>query len=161
MKLNKLNDWVKILVVQLVAGMLTVIYLEIYDVTKSPLEMYLMFLFSALTVVYYVFSGIFLRNIKMYKIIIVWGLLLIVAIFAPIRISWLLSGGVMMFATNFYHFIDDEMQHIAYSFPICFFGPFVITYISMKISRYREAKLQPYLDEIMKENEEKNKDINC
>lgn len=43
---------------------------------------------------------------------------------------------------------------------IALIAPFVITYISMKISRHREAKLQPYLDEIMKKNEEKNKDIN-
>ena len=156
MKIDKINDWVKVLVAQLIAGIFTIIFLEIYYVTNAPLDMYLMFLFSALMVVYYVFAGIFLRKVKTYKMIIVWVLMVVAAAFTPRYIGLLISGGVMMFAANFYHFTDDALKHIAYSFPICVLSPIIITYISMKISRSRDEKLQPYLDEIMAENNAEN-----
>ena len=153
MRLDKLNDWVKVLVAQLIAGVFTIIFLEIYYVTNAPLDMYLMFLFSALMVVYYVFAGIFLRKVKTYKMIVVWVLMVVAAAFTPRYMQVLLLGGMDMFNTNFTYFIEDLYKHIEYSVPICFLSPFIITYISMKISRSRDKKLQPYLDEIMAEKE--------
>ena len=156
MKIDKLNDWVKALGAQLVAGIFTIIFLEIYYVTEAPIDMYLLLLADVLMVVYYVFAGIFLRNVMAYKLILLWGALFAIAAFTPYYAGLLMSGGVMMFAGIFYHFTDDVMKHIAYSFPISVFSPFIITYISMKIARHREEKLRPYLEEIMAKNDAEN-----
>ena len=105
MKLNKLNDWVKVLAVQLVAGILTIIFRELCRAINEPNDIYFMLMFDALMIAYYACAGFFLRTVKIYKIILVWGLMLIAAVFIPMYPGFLLSGGIMMFALNFYIFI--------------------------------------------------------
>ena len=153
MKLNKLNDWVKVLGTQLIAGAITIVLGAIYYVVEAPLDMYVLFLFSVLMIIYYVFAGNFLRNVKTYKMITGWIFMFVAAFFVPRYIGYLLTGGMSSFYANFCYFVDDPYKHIEYSFPLCFLAPFIITYISMKISRHRESKLAPYIESVMKEND--------
>ena len=161
MRLDKLNDWVKVLMMYLITSVLAVVFMEIYLRVPLPIDLYVLIGFNCIIVAYYVMAGIFLKNVKTYKVLLVFIGMFVIWVSCGINgldskaLIVFLSGGTHIVLCLFTYFIEDILQNIQ---TVVFFGvtslitPFIITYISMKIARRRDAKLAPYLEEVMKEN---------
>ena len=165
MKLDKLNDWVKVLIMYLITSVLAVVFRYIYLEVPLPVKLYVLIGFNCMIVAYYVMAGIFLKNVKTYKVLLVFIGMFVILLGCGINgldsdaLIVFLSGGTHIVLCLFTYFIEDILQNIQ---NVVFFGvtalstPFIITYISMKIARHREEKLRPYLEEIMAKNDAEN-----
>lgn len=165
MKLDKLNDWVKVLIMYLITSVLAVVFMEIYLRVPLPIDLYVLIGFNCIIVAYYIIAGMFLKNVKTYKVLLVFIGMFVILLGCGINgldsnaLIVFLSGGTHIVLCLFTYFIEDILQNIQ---NVVFFGvtalstPFIITYISMKIARHREEKLRPYLEEIMAKNDAEN-----
>ena len=153
MRLDKLNDWVKVLGVHLIGSLLTIIFWYIHS---FPEGLWVLIAFSAIVITYYSVAGVLLKNSKTYIVAIIFIGLFIISGFIAGDFSLFFSGGGIVFMQIF-SYIDENPEHyIISSGLVGMLVPFIITYISMKISRSREEKLRSYLDEIMAENNAEN-----
>lgn len=165
MRLDKLNDWVKVLIMYLITSVLAVVFMEIYLRVPLPIDLYVLIGFNCIIVAYYIIAGMFLKNVKTYKVLLVFIGMFVILLGCGISgldsdaLIVFLSGGTHIVLCLFTYFIEDILQNIQ---NVVFFGvtalstPFIITYISMKIARHREEKLRPYLEEIMAKNDAEN-----
>ena len=165
MRLDKLNDWVKVLIMYLITSVLAVVFMEIYLRVPLPIDLYVLIGFNCIIVAYYIIAGMFLKNVKTYKVLLVFIGMFVILLGCGINgldskaLIVFLSGGTHIVLCLFTYFIEDILQNIQ---NVVFFGvtalstPFIITYISMKIARHREEKLRPYLEEIMAKNDAEN-----
>ena len=153
MRFNKLNDWVKALVINFIGSILTIIF---WNIHSFPEGLWVMIVFTVIVIAYYSFAGVLLKNSKTYIVAIIFIGLFIISGFISGDFSLVLSGGGIVFMQIF-SYIDENPQHYVISAGLTgMFVPFIITYISMKIARYREEKLRPYLEEIMAKNDAEN-----
>ena len=162
MRLDKLNDWVKVLGMYLITSVLAVVFGYIYLEVPLPVKLYVLIGFNCMIVAYYVMAGIFLKNVKTYKVLLVFIGMFVILLSCGINgldsnaLIVFLSGGTHIVLCLFTYFIEDllsDIQSVVFGGVTSLLAPFIITYISMKISRSRDEKLQPYLDEIMAEKE--------
>ncbi len=156
MKISKFNDWLKVLLVHLGGGLIYIVCLGMNKVVLADFREYLWSVFSILTVFYYIFAGAFLKNVKAYKIFILFlGLFPITLLFeqatkivssdlsfVPKVFAVMLSGGGLVFNNLLWIFREEIEQYIEILFVLCIVGPSLITYISTIVRRKIKKKTE-------------------
>ncbi len=156
MKISKLNDWLKVLLVHLGGGLIYIVCLGMNKVVSADFRGYLWGVFSILAVFYYILAGAFLKNVKAYKIFILFlGLFPITLLFeqatkivssdlsfVPKAFAVILSGGGLVFNNLLWVFREEIEQYIEVLFALCVVGPSLITYISVLVRRKIHKKTE-------------------
>ncbi len=157
--MNKLNDWLKVLLVHLGGGVMAVLCFGLHPVFKGMNNIYLWCAFSLLSLVYYNLMGIYLRKVKAYKPLVIYVgsyviLFLIAFIFKikfgvlviPSIVNTFLTGGTYVYL-NVWRYIEDADKFLWEARDIIAFASFGATYLGMLISRlsYKLAKKEAVL----------------
>ncbi len=139
--MNRLNDWIKVLLVHLGGGMLTLISFGISPLLGGMSKVYLRVGFAILTLIYYNFMGIYLRKVKVYKVFIVYIGAFIVAFLMqlgikgmPSIITTFLAGGTFIFM-NVWKPLKEFDKYLWEARHFLILASFGVTYLGVLISR--------------------------
>ncbi len=159
--MNKLNDWLKVLLVHLGGGVLSWLSIALSPVVREEFRCAMFIVFFVLTMAYYNLAGFFLKNVKVYKVFIILGIYFFATLFM-IALSYLypvlldealigkivvmplvimLSGGASIFLLV-KEIIFGRYPVEGYLEVAAVLAPFIITYLGMLIGRlsYRISK---------------------
>ena len=73
MFLKRCNDWLKVFVVYLIAGIFDYIWWNVDEMLSDSGHIYVLIACEILLMIYYIFAGIALKDVKFYKIILVYA----------------------------------------------------------------------------------------
>lgn len=141
MRLDKLNDWVKVPVLYIVSGVLAWAFAEIILALNAPFDALLLVLSGVILIASLVFSGMLLKDVKMWKVFTVFTVMYFLSQLLPQPWMILLSAGAELFL----HFYTRFFENIKLLMPVfmsaSMVAPLAFTYIGIKAARTRDRKI--------------------
>lgn len=146
MKLNKLNDWIKVLGVYLVSGILSWILVQMILFIEAPFDAVVLVLSGIIMIAVLIVSGVILKDVKTWKVFTVFTVMYFVSELLPQPFMILFSAGYSIFL----HFYTRFFESIKFLMPVflaaCMVAPLALTYIGMKLAKAKSIEVNGEAD---------------
>ncbi len=110
MFMKRCNDWLKVFLVYLVVGVFFCIGSLFAEKLSATTNMYVLTACVTVMVIYYIFAGIFIKDVKAYKIVSVYADMSAVQYLTNGFISEIFNGGPYFIINFFGSFLDEGWQ---------------------------------------------------
>ena len=151
MFLKRCNDWLKVFMVYLIAGVFDYLWWNVDEMLRAPADRYVLIACIILLTGYYVFAGIFMKNVKVYKIILIYTGMIVAMFFTGYwDICIVFGGGSDLVIQFFISFLEEGWEnnvgavahYVYFSLISCFLIPLVTVLIGKWIGKSMDKRKQ-------------------
>ncbi len=150
MILKRCNDWLKVFLVYLIVGVFFYTGSLFAEKLSDTTNMYVLTACVIITVIYYIFAGIFIKEVKTYKIVLVYASMFAVQFFTKGFIGRVLNGGPYFIINFFGSFLEEGWEknfeevasYVLFSLIACTLIPLVTVLLGKWIGKCMDKNKQ-------------------